>query len=182
MSNAWIMVALFLAQAFLLADRSVVYGEELKTRYATIIYSNDELLNKFNQEIMLSRQLRLLLRNQKIFTLQDEVKSKVDLVVEKIESVLEMFPDVLQFNMDVLPTADDVQQVYLAKYGKRADHIAYYSLKEKTIYISADDANLRVMAHEIGHAVVDHYYKTPTPSKIHEVLAQYAEKHVDEDE
>jgi len=158
------------------------HGAELKTNYATIIYSNEELLEKFNQEIVLNRQLRLMLRNQKIFTVQDEVKSKVDLVVEKVESVLEMFPDILQFKMKVMATSDEVQQVYLAKYGRQVDHIAYYSLKEKTIYISTDDANLRVMAHEIGHTVVDHYYKNPTPSKIHEVLAQFAEKYVTEDD
>lgn len=180
MNKPWTIIALLLALGLVQTDQGV-YAKELKTNYATIIYSDDDLLSQFNKEIYLSRQLRLMLRNKKIFTVQDEVKGKVDIVVEKIESILEMFPDVLHFKMNVLATSQDVQQVYLAKYDRRVDHIAYYSLKEKTIYISTDDANLRVMAHEIGHVVVDHYYKTPTPSKIHEVLAQYAEKYISED-
>lgn len=180
MSRTWTTIALLLVFGIIQTDQSA-HGKELKTSYATISYDNDDVLSKFNKKIYLSRQLRLMLRNKKIFTVQDEVKGKVDLVVEKIESVLEMFPDVLYFNMNVLETSGDVQKVYQTKYGRRVDHIAYYSLKEKTIYISTEDANLRVMAHEIGHVVIDHYYKTPTPSKIHEVLAQYAEKYVAED-
>lgn len=182
MNKHWGTSILLLIALALIQTESSANAKELKTNYATIVYSNDELLEKFNRQITLNRQLRLLLRNQKTFTIQDEVKSKVDLVVEKVESVLEMFPEILQFNMNVMETAEDVQQVYMAKYDRRVDHIAYYSLKEKTIYISADDATLRVMAHEIGHTVVDHYYKTPTPSKIHEVLAQFADKYVTEDE
>lgn len=181
MNKRWIVITLLLS-ILLIHTEKIACGKELKTTYATISYSDDKLLSKFNKEIYLTRQLRLMLRNKKMFTIQDEVKGKVDLVVEKIESVLEMFPDVLSFNMNVLASAGEVQDVYMAKYGRRVDHIAYYSLKEKTIYISTEDASLPVMAHEIAHAVVDHYYKTPTPSKIHEVLAQYAEKYVSEDE
>ncbi|MBA3014587.1 MAG: hypothetical protein FP815_06485 [Desulfobulbaceae bacterium] len=181
MSNPWTTIALLLSLILIQAERNA-YGKELQTNYATITYSDDELLNKFNKNITLTRQLRLMMRNKKIFTIQDEVKGKVDIIVEKVETVLEMFPNILQFNLNVLATAGDVQQVYQARYGKRADHIAYYSLKDKTITISTQDASLRVLSHEIGHVVVDHYYKIRTPSKIQEVLAQYAEKYTSRDE
>ena len=78
----------------------------------------------------------------------------------------------------LLKTSDDVNRIYKQKYGKKAHNIAYYSLAEDTIYISVDDARLRVLAHEIGHAVVDHYFKVRPPYNIHELMAQFAEKHV----
>jgi hypothetical protein len=46
------------------------------------------------------------------------------------------------------------------------------------MYLSIRDVKLRVIAHEIGHVVVDHYFDVPPPVKIHEVLAQFAETHI----
>jgi len=35
-----------------------------------------------------------------------------------------------------------------------------------------------VLAHEIGHVVVENYFTISPPQRIHEVLAQFAERHV----
>ncbi|WP_067616977.1 hypothetical protein [Dissulfuribacter thermophilus] len=157
---------------------NVSFGQELKTRYATIRYSDDDLLREFNKRLYLGRRLGYLLRNRPLVTVSDEVSAKVDIIVEKVEAVLDMFPQYVHFSLVLLPSSKDVQQVYYQKYGRRAKHIAYYSLSEKTIYLSVRDCNLRVLSHEIGHMVVDHYFKVRPPYRIHEVLAQYAEKHV----
>lgn len=156
------------------------WSQEIKTRYATVRYTDEELLHTFDNELYLGRPLTRILRQMKALSKADEVKNKVDLVVEKVETVLDMFPPVIQFTLVLLPSRKDVQQVYKEKYGKRVDHIAYYSLSEKTIYISARDASLQVVAHEFGHMIVDQYFKVRPPYRIHEVLAQYAEKHVTE--
>ncbi len=89
-----------------------------------------------------------------------------------------MFPDKMLITLVLLPDDDDVSDVYKIKYGKKQDNIAFYSLSEKTIYISVDDTNLRVLAHEMGHAVTDLYFKVRPPYKIHELMAQFAEKHI----
>lgn len=64
--------------------------EELKTRYATVRYDDINLLQKFNDEIYLGRQLNMQLRQQKAFTMQDELHNKLNLIVEKVETVLDM--------------------------------------------------------------------------------------------
>lgn len=115
---------------------------------------------------------------QNMLTVADEVRAKVDIIVEKVQIVLDMFPDYYRVHLVLLPDDDDVARVYQKKYGKSVDHIAYYSLSEKTIYISVDDVQIRVLAHEIGHSVVDHYFEVRPPYNIHELMAQFAEKHV----
>lgn len=157
---------------------SSALSEELKTRYATVRYDDINLLHKFNDELALSRQLSLQLRQQKVITVQDELQNKLNIIVEKVETVLDMFPPRLYFTLVLLPSAKEVQEVYMEKYGKRVDHVAYYSLSEKTIYLSVGDMNLSVLAHEVGHIVVHHYFQVRPPSKIHEVLAQFAEAHI----
>jgi hypothetical protein len=91
-----------------------------------------------------------------------------------------MFPANLHLTVVVLPTRGDVAAIYRKKYGKNANHIAYYSLKEDTIYISVRDTSLKVIAHEIGHAIVDHYFQDRPPYTIHELMAQFTEQHIDD--
>jgi hypothetical protein len=150
-------------------------------RYVTLNYlGNKELLREFNSQLILGRKLRYFLQKKNIVTVEDEVIAKLDILVEKAETVLDMFPDKLHITIVLLPTRRDVAAVYKQKYGKHADHIAYYSLKEDTIYISVDDTELRVIAHEIGHAIVDHYFQVRPPYNIHELMAQFTEKHIND--
>lgn len=152
--------------------------QELKTRYATVQYEDTKLLYDFDDELYVGRQLGRMLKGMRSMSRQDDIKNKIDLVVEKVETVLDMFPAKIHFTLVLLPTRKDVQRVYHQKYGKAVDHIAYYSLSEKTIYIAVDDASLRVFSHEVAHMIVDYFFEVRPPYRIHEVLAQYAEKHV----
>ena len=153
-------------------------AEQLKTRYATVHYAETELLYEFDDELYIGRQLGRMLKGMRSVSRQDDIKNKIDLVVEKVELVLDMFPATIHFTLVLLPSRKDVQKIYRDKYGKEVDHIAYYSLTEKTIYIAVDDASLRVFSHEVAHMIVDHYFEVRPPYRIHEVLAQYAEEHV----
>ncbi len=153
-------------------------ADEGKSRYVTLSYSDKQLLRDFNDELILGRKLRYYLREKEVVTVQDEVLAKLDTIIEKAEVVLEMFPDGLHFTVVLLPSQKEVDAMYLAKYGQKASHIAYYSLQENTIYISVDDIDLRVIAHEIGHAIIDHYFKVRPPYNIHELMAQFVEKHI----
>ncbi len=148
-----------------------------KSRYATLSYPNKQVLQEFNENLRLNRKLNYAMRKN-VVTVADEVLAKLDIIIEKVQIVLDMFPDYYHVRVVLLPDDADVSRVYKKKYGKRVNHIAYYSLSEKTIYVSVDDTNLRVVAHELGHSVVDHYFKVRPPYNIHELMAQFAEKHV----
>lgn len=149
-----------------------------KSRFVTIQCSDTEVLKKFNNNLELGRNLASMIKRKDIITVEDEVYAKVDLIVEKVEVVLDMFPNDIQFNLVILPSRQKVAEHYKKTYGKTGDYIAYYSISQKTIYISAGDVNLRVLAHEIGHMVVDHFFQVRPPYNIHELMAQFAEKHV----
>lgn len=153
-------------------------AEEAKSRYVTLHYDGKRLLREFNDKLIMGRKLTAMMRKKNVDTVEDEVLAKADLIVEKTQAVLDMFPEQIHITLHLLPEDDDVADMYLQKYGKRQKNIAYYSLSEKTIYISVDDTNLRVIAHEMGHAVVDQYFEVRPPYKIHELMAQFAEKHI----
>jgi len=154
------------------------YCFKRSSRYATINYSSKELLRDFNDELYLPRTLMRAVHRRNAVLLEDEVLAKVDTIIEKAEMILDMFPDHLHIQIVLLETQSEVAKVYKARYGRKASHIAYYSLSEKTIYISVDNTTLKVLAHEIGHAIIDHYFKVRPPYNVHELMAQFTEKHI----
>ncbi len=149
-----------------------------KSRYATLRYSDMRLVRDFNDNLILGRKLSYYMGNKKIVTVEDEVLAKLDIIIEKAEVVLDMFPAGLHISFVLLASRDEVASMYMQKYGKKSKHISYYSLQEDTIYISVDDTSLRVISHEIGHAIVDHYFQVRPPYNVHELMAQFVEKHI----
>ena len=158
-----------------LSSASVAY--ELKSRYTTISYSTDDQLRRFNKELSLG-SLSYLLRKRTSITYADEAGNKVDVLIERVETILEMYPKELKFKVVLLSSENEVQEIFRKKYGRTVDYIAFYSPRDKTIYLSVKDVELGVLAHELGHVIVDFYYGISTPEKIHEVLSQYVETHM----
>ncbi|NWF76751.1 MAG: hypothetical protein HXY53_09345 [Nitrospirae bacterium] len=173
------LIRVFLISFIFFIFTSISSGFELKTKYALVTYDNETVLKKFNKEVKLG-SLSYLLKNKHSLSIEDEVKNKIDVIVERVQTILEMFSKDLTFNMVFMASEKDVQNIFKNKYGKDVDYIAFYSPKDKTIYLSIRDIELGVLAHEIAHVVIDHYYGISTPSKIHEVLAQYVETHLKE--
>jgi len=106
----------------------------------------------------------------------------LDEIVERVEKTLDMWPGNLRIVLLLRDKASGVQDIYRQRYGKECDYKAFISLDRMEITLSVADASPRVLAHEIGHAVVERYFgkdKRP-PYHIHELLAQYAEKHFDD--
>lgn len=154
------------------------HANEVKSRYVTLKYGDKASLREFNNKLIVGRKLSAMMRKKNVETVEDEVLAKIDIIAEKTQVVLDMFPDKFQLTLVLLEDEGDVADMYKKKYGKHQKNIAYYSLSEKTIYISIDDTNLRVLAHEMGHAVADQYFEVRPPYKIHELMAQFAEKHI----
>jgi hypothetical protein len=171
-----LILRLILILIFLFSLSSNLSCIEIRTRYTTIIFDDDKYLTRFNKEIRLG-SLSYLLRDKKSITVEDEVKNKLDVIIDRVQDILSMYPKEVSFKIVLLPSSDDVQNTFKNKYKKDVDYIAFYSPKDKTIYISIKDVNLSVLVHEIAHVIVDFYYGIPTPSKIHEVLAHYVETH-----
>ncbi len=169
---------LILSLLITLITATCAFSLERKSRYATLRYSTKEILRDFNDELYLGRSLSRMLRKKEIITTEDEVIAKIDLIIEKAQVVLDMFPNGMHITVVLLPKRRDVARMYKKKYGRNANHIAYYSLSEKTIYLSVNDVNLEVFSHEVGHAVVDHFFKVRPPYNIHELMAQFTSKHI----
>ncbi len=145
-------------------------GLELQTRYTTIVYDGEAQLKKFNKNLYMGRAYR----RKNASTVFETVKRKVDIVVEKNEIALEMFPDQLRFRIILKASREEMRTAYDNLYGKKRNYIAFYSPEQNSVYILVKKSNLRVVAHEFAHAVINRYFDNTPSAKIHELLAQYA--------
>jgi hypothetical protein len=171
--------SLALVIIFVVVPASPSYGIEMKTGYATIIYSQREQLSRFNERISF-RDYSYRGRNLIIDTVGNEVGKKLDAIVEKTEIILHMFPRKLKFNVRLLNKDTDVWASYRNRYGALAHYMAFYSPQADTIYISVEDVSLRILAHELAHVIIDKYFCTYSscvlvPVAVQEELAQFVE-------
>ncbi len=151
------------------------HGFEIASRFATIEYQSPEALREFNHELYMGRLKHQVQPGE---TLEEEVGNKLDYIVQKVMLVLDMHPPTLKFRVVIHPSKEAVQKDFKQLYGMDVNYIAFYAPTRNTVFYSARKARLRVVAHEIGHVVAENYFKISPPPKIHEVMAQYAEKHI----
>ena len=155
-----------------------VNADEIKTKYAVIKYDNSKQLQRLNNTLHLSRGLAYELQKKNTITIQDEIAAKFDILIEKVKVVVDMYPEQLKYDVHLFWTAKDAQNALLKRYNKQVNFISFYSRGDNLLYLSVEDAELHVVAHELGHVVVEHYFGRSPPVRMHEVMAQYAETHI----
>lgn len=114
-------------------------------------------------------------------------KTQVDKIVETICSLLDMYPPNLRFDITLYRTQAGVTGAYHRALGTAkaykahgaadAAPIAFYSHGPRNIAVAIDTITDNILAHEIAHAVISAYFVTPPPARMQEILAQYMDKH-----
>lgn len=150
------------------------WAKTYETQYATIYYSNDSDLNSFTRNIRSG--LQIFGESQKENPML--AKNRVDAIVERVEEILDMYSPNLHFKIYIYPAYKDLSLKYLAigNFGKSP--IAFYNHKTRAIYLSLQDTTDGVLAHEIGHAVINFFFPVPPPARMQEILAQYVDRHL----
>ena len=62
--------------------------------------------------------------------------------------------------------------------GKNRRIRSWYIFKQNAIYINAADVHEGILAHELAHAIIDHYLTIRPPRATAEILARYVDKHL----
>jgi TolA-binding protein len=161
----------------LAATTVTAQAEVLETRYATVSYGDDEVLRLFDKRVKLGG-MGFSFGSKVNTNLRSEVRKKINQINGRVQEILEMRPQDMRLKVVLLPNKKEVQQIYWDQYQRKVDFIAFYSPLTKTAYFSVDNLSLRVYAHEIAHATINHYFAKDPPVKIHEMLAQYVETQI----
>lgn len=155
---------------------------EVKSSYATIHIDKDVSVRGVSKRIdvgfakydPVERKLFL----DKGISDEDELANKIDIIVRKAKKILDMHPQNFHVNIRVYKNEKELWDAYETIFKERVEHRAFYIHKFKTVYIPLENVHESVLAHEIGHSIIDNYFAILPPQKIRELLACYVDVHL----
>jgi len=95
-------------------------------------------------------------------------------IEREVSNRLQLYPAKTTYRILIVPTVADVRAEHVRIYGKPTRAPAFYSSVENLIVVPRG-CRVRVFKHEVGHAVVEAYFKAPVPRWLHEELARRCE-------
>jgi len=120
-------------------------------------------------------------RVDSLASVEEKIGYRMDVILERVKKVLDTYPAITNIKVKIFKNRKDLQDEYCRITMRRSPVRSFYVHQYNTIYTSEADINDSVVAHEIGHAVVDHYFQAVPSEKMGEMLATYVDLHLDED-
>jgi hypothetical protein len=136
-------------------------------------------LKKFYRSISLRRipGIDFFEKDSNSSVLETRLGWKFSAIFRRVQSLMNMYPRRLdKVHVRIYP---DFREVWnKLKFHSHRNAPAVYVVREKTIYISARKCDEYILAHEMAHAVIAHYFVVQPPVNAQEILAMYCDKHL----
>lgn len=102
----------------------------------------------------------------------------VDALFNEVSGILDMHIYSYHGTIKVCPNKEELERVFydIFKYELKAE--SFYHHMENTIYINAENLKPGILAHEMAHAIITHYFVVVPPVKAQEVLSGYVEYNI----
>ncbi|HBF43764.1 MAG TPA: hypothetical protein DDW42_09105 [Desulfobacteraceae bacterium] len=154
--------------------------QRIETRHVIIQYVTLKDLEKFDDNIDYSPDgsLKSLFSSFGSKDLTSSIVKKVDALFERVQEILDMHGRLKKVTINLYPNKKQFHKAYYYLTGTRCPLRAWYIFESNTIYINVDDVFEGMLAHEMAHAVVDHYLSVRPPTATAEILARYVNKHL----
>lgn len=107
-----------------------------------------------------------------------KIAIKCDIILLRSQQILDMYPADFHVNVVFYQTSKMLDDAYEKIMGERIHLYSYYVYDTNTVYTTQDRINENVLAHEFGHAIVNHYFIVRPPETVRELLSQYIDYHL----
>jgi hypothetical protein len=176
----WLIVFTLFFLAFLPAE---AFGKQhtYKSQLVTIYYNDEHLLEEFEDKIRPSSftyAMNTIFLGENGTSKDASLGEFVDTLFKRVQQILDMPLPSLRVNIQLLKNQRDVSWKWASITGKPTKAPAFYWKKTNTIYLQPKVLTTGILAHEMGHAVIDHYFVIRPPSKIAEMLCEYVDKEI----
>jgi len=153
----------------------------IETKHTIIQYEMINDLKKFDGKIDYSTgefTLESLFSASDFKDPADSIKKKVDLLFERVQEILDMRRRTRKVIINLYPNKKRLHNAYFTINGAKCHIRAWYIYELNTIYINKDDVHAGMLAHEMAHSIIDHYFSARPPRATAEILARYVDKHL----
>ncbi len=192
--NKTVIILFFLFVLSILPLRQICLAQDLSwleeadwrvfsSKYCNILIHPDVNLERLNKRVKIRfYSLDKKASSSKGQSTEKQLAEKVDQIFKKVQRVLDMYPREVQLNLKIFRTQAQLDEEYSKIFGHNDGmlRISFYVHKYTTIFTTEQAIREGVLAHEMGHAIADHYFLVNPSEKIKELLAQYAEMHLED--
>jgi len=158
-------------------------GGVFSTRFCAVFYEEGVDLMTVNRRINLGFPDFYSPRRytEKVdLSTENILSEKFDAIFARIEDILDMHPSGIHVNINIYKTRDGLDAAYEEIFNEPNTAVSFYIYKTNTIYTTENAINERILAHEMAHCIIDHYFVILPPRKIQEMLAVYADVHLND--
>lgn len=152
-----------------------------ETKFTLIRYRSPESLIQFVRKLNYGPQTPPLYppySDSKADPLIANVTQKVDAIYLRVQMILDMQRQVKKVTINLYPNQHRLQTAYAKIFSEPCKVRAFYVHKYNSLYLNAEDIHEGMLAHELAHAVIDHYLLIRLPTASAEILARYVESHL----
>lgn len=171
---------LLLLCCILFADNCWAEPYVFETRHAKYVFQSSEDIKQFNSSIDFSEGIK----TSGIFSSLTEQEAKLELIVktdalfEKVQRILDMRKKMRKVQINVYRNKLELQKAYTSIFKRSGNLRAWYLFRKHTIYMNAEDTHEGMLAHEMAHAIIDHFLEIRPPRASAEILARYVDEHL----
>ena len=151
---------------------------KLESEYFTIYYAPQLDLSSLTQQLNIQVTDKLLAgksidkKDSPGAVLADMVDTLFLLVCDILDMPLYSFHGKIKICQD----RKHLNRIYKRLFDKDLNQEkSFYVYSFNTIYMSSDDFKREILGHEMGHAVISHFFVVHPSVKIHEILSTYVE-------
>lgn len=158
-----------------------VAWQHLLTRYTIIRYQSKTDLLKFDRSIDWSPGqwgIKSLFASTSPKVRTQKLIEKIDALYKRVQEILDMRKRAKKAIIQIYPNREQLRKAHI-QYVKVEGHSrAWYLFKSRTIYLNVRDLHEGILAHEMGHHIIDHYFGVRPPAASAEILCRYVDKHL----
>jgi len=154
----------------------------IETKHTIIHYHTIDDLKAFGDQIDYSSEegdfIKSLFSSSESKSLSDKIARKIDALFERVQKILDMHKKMKKVKINIYGSKRELDAAYQELFKKSCGVRSWYLYEFKTIYFNVTDLHAGMMAHEMGHHIINHYLIIRPPRATAEILARYVDKNL----
>jgi hypothetical protein len=150
-------------------------------RFSNIHYEEAGHLERFAQKVQpgaMTLSLNQIFMGNSKLAPEAKAGRYVDQLFQRVQAILEMPKPDLKVEIRLFRDQPALSEAFEKIAGRATQAPAFYWKESNTIYLHLEQISTGILAHEMAHAVISHYFIIPPPEKISELLCQYVDREV----
>ncbi len=151
----------------------------IEGRHFTIYYAPELELSSLVQKLNVRPSSELMAGSSsgKGFSFETELADMLDTLFTQVCDILDMQLYSFKGNFKICRDSNHLNYIYHQIFNNDPNNTtrSFYSFVNNTVYTSPENFRVGIVGHEIGHAIISHYFVVLPSVKVQEVLACYVE-------